>query len=208
MIAAERGAADAVRIVAVTKTFDASTWSAAAAAGCDAVGENYAQELLGKAAEFPEGAPLPVHFIGHLQSNKVRVLAPIVSLWHTVDRRSVIDALAKERTGSGVAMRVLVQVNATDEGQKSGCAPNAVRGLVDEARSRGLDVRGLMTMGPTSAEPVATRNAFRLVAALARDLGLAEVSMGMTHDARIAVEEGSTMLRIGSGIFGERPRPV
>ena len=188
--------------------FRSSSWSAAAAAGCDAIGENYAQEMLGKAAEFPVDEPLPVHFIGHLQSNKVRALAPIVSLWHTVDRRSVIDALAKERVRSGVAMCVLFQVNATDEGQKSGCAPNAVPGLVDEARSRGLDVRGLMTMGPTSAEPVATRNAFRLVAGLARDLGLAEVSMGMTHDARIAVEEGSTMLRIGSGIFGERPRPV
>ena len=206
LIADVRGDARCVRIVAVTKTFDVSSWSLAAAAGCDAVGENYAQELLSKITDTGGAPPLPVHFIGHLQSNKVKALAPHVDLWHTVDRSSVVEALVKEAQRSGRMVRLLVQVNSTDEGQKSGCAPGDAAALVDAARRGGLSVEGLMTMGPSDAEPVATRRAFRLVARLADDLGLAELSMGMTHDVRIAIEEGSTIVRIGTGIFGERPR--
>lgn len=201
-----RGDAHAVRIVAVTKTFDESSYALAARAGCDALGENYAQELLDKLGRLGEPPALPVHFIGHLQSNKVKSLAPHIALWHTVDRASVVAAIAKESARLGVAARILVQVNSTDESQKSGCAPTDVSGLVAAARNAGLVVEGLMTMGPSNADPDATRRAFRATAHLAVDLGVAELSMGMTHDVRIALEEGSTIVRVGSGIFGERPR--
>lgn len=203
-----RGNERAVRLVAVTKTFDESTYGMAARAGCDAVGENYAQELLDKLARLEQPSPVPVHFIGHLQSNKVRALFPHVALWHTVDRASVVDALGKECARFGGPARVLIQVNSTDETQKSGCAPTDAAGLVARAQSVGLVVEGLMTMGPSSADPDATRGAFRSTAHLAADLGLPELSMGMTHDVRIALEEGSTIVRVGSGIFGERPRPA
>lgn len=206
LISDTRGDARAARIVAVTKTFGVETWALAAECGCDAVGENYAQELLDKVRQTGGSPPLPVHFIGHLQSNKVRSLAPHVALWHTVDRASVVAALAKEAERLGAAPRVLVQVNSTAEGQKSGCAPAEVTEVVGAARAAGLIVEGLMTMGPTDADPVATRGAFRLTAQIARDLGVAELSMGMTHDVRIALEEGATIVRVGSGIFGERPR--
>jgi pyridoxal phosphate enzyme (YggS family) len=206
LIADLRGDEHAVRIVAVTKTFDVSAWSIAQAAGCDAVGENYAQEVLDKVGRASGPTPMPLHFIGHLQSNKVKALAPHVALWHTVDRASIIAALGKEVSRSGVAPRVLLQVNSTDEEQKSGCAPDEVSSLRAAATDAGLVVEGLMTMGPSDGDPIATRAAFALTARLAADNGLAELSMGMTHDVRIALEEGSTIVRVGTGIFGERPR--
>lgn len=205
LIAELRGDERAVRVVAVTKTFDASAWVVARDAGCDAVGENYAQEIVEK-LDRVDIAPLPLHFIGHLQSNKVRALAAHVALWHTVDRPSLVSALEKEAARLGVAPRVLLQVNATAEEQKSGCAPSDLAGLVARARAAGLVVEGLMTMGPTDGDPVATRTAFATTARLAAEHGLGELSMGMTHDVRIAIEEGSTIVRIGTGIFGERPR--
>lgn len=206
LIADLRGDEHAVRIVAVTKTFDVVAWATARDAGCDAVGENYAQEFLDKVGRTGGPAPLPVHFIGHLQSNKVKALAPHVALWHTVDRESIVTALAKEAERLGAAPHVLLQVNSTAEAQKSGCAPGDVGRLLMAARAAGLVVEGLMTMGPSDADPAATRVAFNLTARLAADLGVPELSMGMTHDVRIAIEEGSTIVRVGTGIFGERPR--
>ena len=206
LIADVRGDDRAVRIVAVTKTFDVAAWSTARDAGCDAVGENYAQEVLDKVGRTGGPAPLPVHFIGHLQSNKVKALAPHVALWHTVDRESIVTALAKEANRLGVAPHVLLQVNSTAEEQKSGCAPGDVGRLLIVAQGAGLIVDGLMTMGPSDADPSLTRAAFNLTARLAADHGVPELSMGMTHDVRIAIEEGSTIVRVGTGIFGERPR--
>ena len=206
VVAQVRGSGDAVKIVAVTKTFDSAAMDAAFDSGCDAVGENYAQELLDKLPRRRIQPGLPVHFIGRLQSNKVKALFDHVALWHTVDRPSLVSALARESERRGSAARVLIQVNSTGEEQKSGCAPTDAAGLVDQARTTGLDVAGLMTMGPSDADPIETRRAFRLVASLCADLGLTELSMGMTHDVRIAIEEGATIVRIGSGLFGERPR--
>ncbi len=201
-----RGEAEAVKIVAVTKTFSAAAMDSAAESGCDAVGENYAQELLDKLPQRRIRPGLPVHFIGHLQSNKAKALFDHVTLWHTVDRPSVVSTLARESERRGSAARVLIQVNSTGEEQKSGCAPTDAASLVDQARATGLNVVGLMTMGPSNADPIETRRAFRLVASLCADLGLTDLSMGMTHDVRIAIEEGATIVRVGSGLFGERPR--
>ena len=183
------------------KTFPRSAWFDAQAAGCDGIGENYAQELVSKAAE--GAAPLPVHFIGHVQTNKVRALADVVDVWQTVDRASVADEIAKRCAAKGPT--VFIQVNTSGEESKSGCAPDELAGLVERCRDLGLHLDGLMTIGPTSGEPVATRAACRLLRSLADEHGLAQRSMGMTGDLEIAVEEGSTMVRVGSAIFGPRP---
>ena len=192
-----------VTIVAVTKGFGVDAWAAAARAGLGDIGENYAQDALAKRQEWPAlglGEPPRLHFIGRLQRNKVRSLAAAVTLWQSVDRPSVVDELAQHAPGAAV----LVQVNITGEEQKGGCAPTDVQHLVDRARVAGLDVRGLMGVGPLGA-PEAARPGFARLRALADDLGLHECSMGMTDDLDVAVAEGSTMVRVGSALFGPRP---
>ncbi len=168
--------------------------------GCDAVGENYAQEAITKIAAVG-GVHPPVHFIGRLQSNKVRSLVDVVSVWQSVDRASLIDEIAKRSAGA----HIYVQVNATQEPDKGGCSPQEAPRLVERAQRAGLVVDGLMTVGPTDEDPKGTRRAFALVRALANQLGLAGCSMGMSGDLEIALAEGSTMLRVGTALFGERP---
>lgn len=191
-----------VKLVAVTKGFGPDAVAAAAAAGCDGIGENYAQELNAKRAAL-EASGLPVHFIGRLQTNKVRLLADLVHVWESVDRERLVDELARRAPGA----RVLIQVDAAGEADagKGGCPVERVAALVARARDAGLVVEGLMTVGPTSGDPDRTRDAFRTVARLADELGLAERSMGMTGDLEIAVEEGSTQVRLGTALFGARP---
>jgi pyridoxal phosphate enzyme (YggS family) len=188
-----------VTIVAVTKGFGTEAVEAAIAVGLDDIGENYAQELLAKLA--PLGADRPrVHFIGRLQSNKVRSLAQAVDLWQSIDRISLVEPLA----ALDPPPRVLVQVNVTDEPQKGGCAPEEVTALVARLCERGVVVEGLMAVGRTGS-PDEARPGFRLLRELADDHGLAIRSMGMTDDLEVAVEEGSTMVRVGSALFGPRP---
>jgi len=198
-----------VKLIAVTKTFDATAMTSAFASGCDAVGENYAQELIAKSEQVPKDQRLPVHFIGRLQSNKIRSLVNCVDVWQSVDRLSLIDEIAKRcLTVNPVKLikpvQIMLQVNSTNEPDKGGCEPSDVEALFIKAQSLGLDVIGLMTVGPTQSDTTATRNAFRLVGKIAHELGLKELSMGMTADLEIAVEEGSTAVRIGSGLFGAR----
>lgn len=195
-----------VKLIAVTKTFDSTALTSAFAFGCDAVGENYAQELVTKFEQVPEAQRLPVHFIGRLQSNKIRSLVNCVDVWQSVDRLSLIDEIAKRcetvsRVGSA---QIMLQVNSTNEPDKGGCEPDDVESLMVRALSLGLEVVGLMTVGPTNSDAPETRKAFRSVSRIAHNLGLSELSMGMTGDLEIAVEEGSTMVRIGSGLFGTR----
>ena len=187
-----------VSIIAVTKTFGHDAIRAAVSAHCDAVGENYAQEVLAKVAEAP--IDLPVHFIGAIQSNKVRQLAPYISLWQGVDRLSVISELGKRAPGA----EILLQVNATNEDTKSGVAPAEVESLLAAGQDAGLVVRGLMTIGPTSGDIAEAEKAFLSLRSLADSLYLPECSMGMSDDYRVAVACGSTMIRIGSRLFGPR----
>ena len=191
-----------VQIVAVTKALPAVAWSVASAVGCDALGENYAQEVTAKAVEVP--THLPVHFIGQLQSNKVRQLTGLVDVWQTVDRESLLREIVKRAEGLD-SPRIFVQINSTGEPQKGGCEPADASRLVDLARRLGCRVEGAMTVGPTSGDPRETREAFTLLRSVADDLGLVERSMGMSGDLEIAVEEGSTMVRIGTDLFGQRP---
>ena len=191
----------AVTIVAVTKGFGPDAVTAARAAGLDDIGENYAQELLAKLAELAEPPPRQ-HFNGRLQTNKVRQLAAVIDLWQTVDRIELGHEIAKRAPGA----RVLVQVNVSDEPAKGGCPPADAGRLVGQLTEAGLAVEGLMTVGRTGP-PELARAGFRLLAELADEHGLAIRSMGMTDDLEVAVEEGSTMVRVGSALFGPRPRP-
>jgi PLP dependent protein len=190
-----------VRIIAVTKGFGPDAIEAAVAAGCREIGENYAQELASKLAAVRGPAPV-VHFIGHLQTNKVRQLAPIVDVWHSVDRRDAVAALARRAAPGATA---LVQVNVADEPQQGGCPPADAPELVEAAADAGLDVIGLMAIGRAGG-PAAARPGFRLLRRLVDDLGLAECSMGMSADLEAAVNEGSTMVRVGTALFGPRQR--
>ena len=192
-----------VALVGVTKTFGSEAWRFAKAAGCDAVGENYAQEVVQKAGEVALADRLPVHFIGQLQSNKIKQLVGIVDVWQSIDRLALLTEIAKRSTRSGT--QVLLQVNVTGEDDKGGCTPEQVAELARAARDLGLEVLGLMAVGPTNEDPIVTRSAFRMLRMLVDEHGLQQCSMGMTGDLEIAVEEGSTMVRVGSALFGNRP---
>lgn len=200
--AVERPWSHHVAVVGVTKGFGADAIEAAVAAGCDAVGESYAQELLDKRTTVARLSP-EVHFIGRLQRNKVRQLTDLVDVWSSLDRASVIDEVAKRAPGA----RILVQVDTTDDPAKGGCAVDEVSVLVGQARDRGLVVDGLMTVGPTGLDAESARSGFRRVRALVDDIGLSVCSMGMSGDIEVAVQEGSTQVRVGTALFGERPRP-
>jgi pyridoxal phosphate enzyme (YggS family) len=165
-------------------------------AGLVDLGENRAQELLSKVDAV---AGVRWHFIGRLQTNKVKAIAPHVALWESIDRSDLVDELARRAPGAAV----LVQVNTSGEAQKGGCEPGSVGVLVRHATDRGLTVRGLMGIGPLGA-PEAARPGFRLLRELADELGLEVRSMGMTGDLEVAVQEGATMVRVGSALFGPR----
>jgi len=196
---AAAGGDDGVAVLAVTKGFGAEAIEAALAAGCVAIGENYAKELLAKREA---AARAEVHFIGQLQTNKVRQIAGLVDVYETVDREHLARELAKRDTGA----RVLVQVDTTGEPGKGGCPLADLDDLVAIVNEIGLDLRGLMTVGPTEGGPDAARAGFRAVRAAVDRLGLDICSMGMTADLEVAVQEGSTQIRVGTALFGARPR--
>ncbi len=205
-----------VRIVAVTKGFTSSAVDAARASGLYDIGENYADELLTKVGAgglVGDGAGVGVgsgepetrwHYLGAVQRRRVRVLAPVVSWWQTVSR--VVEGVSIASHAPGAT--VLVEVDTTGAPGRNGCPPSEVPALVASLREQGLDVRGLMTVGP-AGPPEESRPGFHLTAHLARDLGLPEVSMGMSDDLDVALSEGSTMVRVGRALFGNRPlRPA
>ena len=195
----DAGGGEEVAVLAVTKGFGPDAVAAAVAAGCPAIGENYAQELLAKReAVLTTGAR--VHFIGQLQSNKVRQLAGLVDVYESVDRASLVRELARRAPGA----RVLVQVAAGDDAGKGGAPIGEVPALVEASGEAGLDVVGLMTVGPTTGGAEAARPGFRAVRALVDRLGLVVCSMGMSGDLEVAVQEGSTEVRVGTSLFGER----
>lgn len=189
-----------VRIVAVTKGFGPDAVEAAVACGITAIGENYAQELVAKASAGVGGMGVRWHFIGGIQRNKVAHLAPFVAVWETVDRAAAADAVARHSPGA----TALVQVNLTGEQGRAGCSWEDAAGVVAAARAVGLEVQGLMGIGKPGPQEE-SRSLFAALAGLALRLGLPEVSMGMTADFEVAVEEGATMVRLGTILFGPRP---
>jgi len=190
--------AGAVTLLAATKTVPAPRIAEVVALGVTDIGENRAQELLAKAPVLAEEPTPPSwHFVGRLQRNKVRALAPWVSRWQSVDREPLGSAIATRAPGAAV----LVEVNLAVEPQKGGCAPEAIPALVDALRDLELRVDGLMTVHPQHGEP---RRWFAALRELGARLELPELSMGMTDDFEIAVEEGATIVRVGRALFGER----
>jgi PLP dependent protein len=187
-------------LVAVSKRHPAEAIREAYAEGQRDFGENYAQELEEKARALADLPDLRLHFIGHLQRNKAKLVAPNVAFVHTVDSLALAQAI--ERRAEGNAPKLLIHVNVAGEAQKSGVAPDAVEGLRDAiARETSLEVEGLMTIPPAEGDP---RPHFEALAALARRLGLAEISMGMSDDLEAAVAAGATLVRVGTAIFGPR----
>lgn len=198
------GDLDVVRVLAVSKGVEAPRLEVALAAGLHDLGESYAQELVAKAeGPLAEHAQLRWHFIGRLQRNKVRLVAPFVHLWQSVDRLSLAADVARRAPGA----RVLVQVNVAGADQQGGCPPERVAATVEGCRDLGLEVEGLMAIGPQGS-PEVVRAGFRRVRVLADALQLPERSMGMSGDLEQAVAEGSTMVRVGTALFGPRRGPA
>lgn len=202
---------DEVRLIAVSKTKPASAIEQAARAGQTLFGESYVQEFLDKADQVQ--VPVDWHFIGHLQSNKVKHLRGRIAMIHSVDRLSLGEEIERQWARLERSVDVLVQVNLGDEMSKSGCRPDEAADLVRAlAALPHLRVRGLMTLPPYFDAPEEVRPFFRGLRELADHIGalnipgtcMAELSMGMSHDFPIAVEEGATLVRVGTAIFGER----
>jgi uncharacterized pyridoxal phosphate-containing UPF0001 family protein len=175
-----------VTVVAATKYVPLDELGILAEAGVEIVGENRAQDLAAKHARY--GAAFRWHFIGHLQSNKVKVVNPICELVHSLDSESAARRLT---------VPALLEVNLSGEASKSGVAPQEIPGWLETFPN----IRGLMTMPPLADDPEASRPWFRRLAELARVHGLADLSMGTSQDWRVAVEEGATLIRVGSTLF-------
>jgi hypothetical protein len=197
-----------VTLVAVSKTWPADVVAAAADAGIPVFGENRAQELKEKHSVL--GSRVRWHFVGPLQSNKVRAVVGVAELVHSVDRYGLAEAIARRARSLGVVQDVLVEVNVGGEATKHGVEPAAAVRLAEEvAALEGISVRGLMAIPPRAGDPEATRPYFRDLASL-RDLaaasvpGAIELSMGMSADFEVAIEEGATIVRVGEAIFGPR----
>ena len=206
--AAQRDPAS-VRLIAVSKTKPASAIREAYAAGQRDFGENYAQELVQKSEELADLVDLRWHFIGHLQTNKARFIARVASMVHTIDGKSLARELGKRVEKEGLVERlpVLVEVNVAGEAQKHGSSTGDLPDVLAAVEAeKALHLRGLMTMPPHDLE--GARRAFEALASLRSLHGgparLPELSMGMTEDLEIAVACGSTMVRVGTAIFGSR----
>lgn len=198
--AAQRAGRDpaSVRLVGASKTVAVEQLVEALDAGLVDLGENRAQELLAKAPALARRPHPPTwHFVGQLQRNKVTGLVPWVAWWHSVDRLSLGEAIARRSPGA----RVLVEVNLGEEPRKGGCHPIATAPLVRGLSDLGLDVVGLMAVAPKEGE---RRRWLAALRELATPLQLRELSMGMSDDFEAAIEEGATMVRVGRAIFGAR----
>jgi pyridoxal phosphate enzyme (YggS family) len=200
-----------VRLVAVSKTRPPADIMAACRAGQLLFGENYVQELVTKAAQVT--APVQWHMIGHLQSNKVKHVAGLVSLVHSLDRLSLAQEISRRWSESGRVCDALIQVNIAGEATKGGTSEQGALELARfVSRLPGIRIRGLMTMPPFFDDPERSRPCFRRLRHLAEEIAAAgiegvemtELSMGMSGDFEVAVQEGATLVRVGTAIFGER----
>jgi pyridoxal phosphate enzyme (YggS family) len=197
---------DSVRLLAVSKTKPPEAVREAAACGLRLFGENRVQEAQSKIPMCPTG--LEWHLIGHLQSNKAKVAAQYFQMVHSVDSLKLLQAL---ETHAGTTLPVLLQVNVSGEAAKFGMKPDEVAGVINAANQmQKVEVHGLMTIPPFSPDPEKTRGHFSALRQLRDQLQdetgtpLPELSMGMSHDLEVAIEEGSTWVRIGTDLFGGR----
>jgi pyridoxal phosphate enzyme (YggS family) len=197
-----RSAGD-VLLIAVSKTVDLERIKLAIAAGVPALGENRVQEAKDKVAAL--GRPVPWHLIGSLQTNKARDAIRLFDWIHSVDRVELARELARRAGQAGRPVEALLEVNVGEEQQKGGVRPSEVKTLLDAVRGLdGIHVRGLMTIPPVASDPEESRGWFRRLRELRDDNGLEHLSMGMSADFEVAIEEGATMVRVGTAIFGPR----
>jgi pyridoxal phosphate enzyme (YggS family) len=202
--------ADEVTLVAVSKTFPVNVLKMAIDAGASDLGENRAQELKEKVAALGDAARW--HFVGHLQTNKVRVVVGAAALIHSVDRQELAEAISRRAVAMEVVQDVLIEVNLSGEATKHGTKPADALGVARAAQELdGIRVCGLMTMAPFSDDPETSRLLFRELARLRAEIAEAVpsatgLSMGMSRDFEIGIEEGATIVRVGEAIFGARRR--
>lgn len=205
-------------LIAVSKTFDANAVREAYRAGQRDFGENKVQELLSKAKELKDLPDIRWHFIGHLQSNKVKdvLRVPHLAMVQSVDRLKVAQMLSERLEREGRELNVLIQVNTSGEESKYGCTPEEAPSLIHEiAKLPSLHIKGLMTIGKLGGSADETRQCFRVLRTIAAQVEAEDIpgvsmetlSMGMTSDYQSALQEGSNMVRIGQAIFGKRHVP-
>ena len=194
-----------ITLVAVTKKFSPEIVREAYGLGLRVFGENYVQEFASKHSELAGLTGAEFHFIGHLQSNKVRQASELFHAIETVDS----EKIARRLDETGKSLEVMIEVKLSGEESKAGAAPGELSGLITAIRAfPNLRLTGLMTMPPWNDDPEVSRPYFRRLAALAREHGLAKLSMGMSHDLEAAIEEGATHVRVGRALFGPRPKPA
>jgi pyridoxal phosphate enzyme (YggS family) len=203
---------DTIRLMAVTKTVNDNRLEEAIGAGVDMIGENYVQEAKAKIERL--GRPIEWHMIGHLQTNKARYAVKLFDMIHSVDSMDLAAELDRRSRVPGHPARILIEVNLSGEKTKSGVPAPIAIGLVQQiAGLQNLSIQGLMTMPPWFDDPEGARPYYTALRELRNrinregitDRTIQELSMGMTDDYEVAVEEGATIVRIGRGIFGERP---
>jgi len=193
-----------VLLIGVSKVVEVERIRAAIAAGVAALGENRVQEAKAKIAEL--GRPVPWHLIGHLQTNKVKDALPLFDLIHSLDRLELAHEFERRAAAQSRTVDTLLQVNIAGEASKGGFAPDAVSGALEAiARLSHVRVRGLMVIPPEAERAEESRSWFRQLREMADKHGLRERSMGMSGDFEVAIEEGATMVRVGTAIFGQRP---
>lgn len=212
-IVAAAGAAgrprESIKLVAVSKSQPAWAVAEAHRLGLTTFGENYAQEVSAKARELSDAPGLRWHFVGHLQTNKVRIVAPVIESIHSVDSTHLAAELGRRLAALGRTIEVLIEVNVAKEPAKTGCSPSELETIIDAVRAQpSLQLRGLMTMPPYNPDPERGRPFFAALRALQTLHGgraeLPELSMGMSDDFEVAIGEGATLVRVGTAIFGER----
>lgn len=197
-------ARSSVQLVAVSKLQPVDAIRAAHALGHRDFGENYAQELRDKHAELAALDGLRWHAIGPVQPKNAKYVARAAAVFHALDRLETAQELSKRRSGAP-PLRVLLEVNVGKEGSKAGLAPGDVAAFAAQVRGLpNLQLVGLTCLPPFTENPEDSRPHFRALKALAADLGLAELSMGTTQDYPVAIEEGATLIRVGTALFGER----
>jgi pyridoxal phosphate enzyme (YggS family) len=192
---------DEITLIAVTKIFPASAIREAYVLGLRHFGESYVQEFAGKRPELDDLTEATYHLIGHLQSNKTKLAADLFHVVQTVDTAKLARRLAEP----GRTLEVMIEAKLSEEDSKSGAAVEEIPAVIDAVREHSnLRLTGLMTMPPWSDDAELSRAYFRRLRALADTHGLAQLSMGMSHDLEVAIEEGATHIRVGTALFGPR----
>jgi pyridoxal phosphate enzyme (YggS family) len=208
--------ADNVKLIVVSKTFPSEKILEAYESGMIDFGENYVQELIDK-REVLKGKEIHWHFIGHLQSNKVKYIANWIHYIHSVDSESLAAEIHKRAEKAGRKIDVLIEVNTSEEATKFGVKPSKALDLLTVVKGfSNINIIGLMTIGPFTDNELESQMSFRLLKSIFDKANtmiftnkpMTELSMGMTHDYKIAIREGSTMVRIGTAVFGSRTTKI